>query len=299
MKVFLSHGHNESVALKLRQFLSERLKIIPVILSEQPDDGLTIIEKLERYGKDCDFAIVLLTADDETVAGGVRARQNVVHELGFFHGALGRDRVLLIKQQGVELFSNISGLIYKEFPEHGVQLIYEDIRLAIENTSASRVGKEVPQIGQPNEARLADRSEVLSAKIKSLERLHAHLGTIRAPNERNLVLDIGKKEFRALFEKFISDMRAMFSDVEVAYLKNRLLFAPDLQTRMDVMIGRFQDLETERVFLGNKVGRGEAVDENRAMKILEEELTLIHEVTKELVACIGTQMKRYEDQLTG
>jgi hypothetical protein len=121
------------------------LKLEPVVLSEQPDLGLTIVEKLEHYGKDCDFALVLLTADDQTASGGQRARQNVIHELGYFHGRLGRNRVLLLKEADVELFSNISGLIYKEFPRGSVQAVFEHVRLAIESGDASPHAVSVPR----------------------------------------------------------------------------------------------------------------------------------------------------------
>jgi predicted nucleotide-binding protein len=61
-KVFISHGRNETVKLKLRGFVKDRLGLEPVILAERPDLGLTVIEKLERIGRDCDFALILLTA---------------------------------------------------------------------------------------------------------------------------------------------------------------------------------------------------------------------------------------------
>ena len=135
-RVFISHSHNEVAKHKLKDFVRERLRMEPVILAEQPDLGLTVVEKLEKYGPECQFALVLFTADDQTVSGEARARQNVTHELGFFHGLLGKDRVLLLKQSGVELFSNISGLIYKEFERDGIESVFEDIRIALESCSS-------------------------------------------------------------------------------------------------------------------------------------------------------------------
>lgn len=142
-RVFISHGHNEVVKLKLRNFVKERLGFDPVVLAEQPDEGLTVIEKLEKHGKGCVFALIVLTADDETAGGGSRARQNVIHELGFFHGLLGRDKVLLLKQTSVELFSNISGLIYKEFEADRIDSIFEEVRSALEAGSAQQGGEPV------------------------------------------------------------------------------------------------------------------------------------------------------------
>ena len=137
-KIFISHGHNELLKHKLKDFVRDRLNMEPVILSEQADNGLTIVEKLEMYGKDCEFALILLTGDDETSSGKRRARQNVIHELGYFQGLLGRKHVLLIKEKGIELFSNISGLIYKEFISGSVESIFEDIRVAIEAGDLSK-----------------------------------------------------------------------------------------------------------------------------------------------------------------
>jgi predicted nucleotide-binding protein len=47
----------------------------------------------------------VLTAEDETHEGRLRARQNVVHEAGLFQGKLGFTKVALILQNGVEDFS--------------------------------------------------------------------------------------------------------------------------------------------------------------------------------------------------
>ena len=41
-----------------------------------------------------------------------RARQNVVFEMGFFFGALGRERVAVLYEEGVELPSDVDGLVY-------------------------------------------------------------------------------------------------------------------------------------------------------------------------------------------
>ena len=141
--IFISHGHNKRVLQRLKSFIENDLHLKTTILAEQPDAGLTVIEKLERYGKDCDFALIVLTGDDDTLHGGVRARQNVIHELGYFHGCLGRDKVLLLKQNQVELFSNISGLIYKEFPDDNIDSVFPDIRLALESRSAQQGGRSV------------------------------------------------------------------------------------------------------------------------------------------------------------
>lgn len=115
-KVFVVHGHDQALKESVARFL-ERLDLVPVILHEQPNRGKTIIEKFEAHGDGVAFAVVLLTPDD---LGGPatgdptnpRPRQNVVFELGYFFGRLGRDRVAAILPASVEKPTDIDGLVY-------------------------------------------------------------------------------------------------------------------------------------------------------------------------------------------
>ena len=123
-RVFIVYGH-DSVARDQLELLLLRLKIEPIILQNIPGRGDTIIEKLEQLTPGADFACVLLTPDDEgrkrTPANEQlqpRARQNVVLELGMVLSRLGRSRVaILVKDNGIERPSDISGLIYISFSE--------------------------------------------------------------------------------------------------------------------------------------------------------------------------------------
>ena len=116
-KVFIVHGHNNEVKEKTARFI-EKLGLEAIILHEQANKGRTIIEKFTDHS-DVGFAVVLLTGDDIGKAKGdddktykPRARQNVILELGFFLGKLGRDRVCAIYQEGVEIPSDYSGVIW-------------------------------------------------------------------------------------------------------------------------------------------------------------------------------------------
>ena len=121
-KVFVVHGRDNEAKHAVARFL-ERLNLHPVILHEQPNKGLTIIEKFEA-NSDVAFAVVLLTPDDtgksKSEKGKLRprARQNVVFELGFFFGRLGRRRVCALHKGGIELPSDVDGVIYVPYDEH-------------------------------------------------------------------------------------------------------------------------------------------------------------------------------------
>jgi len=122
-KVFLVHGHDESAREGVARFL-EKLKLEPIILHEQPNEGLTIIEKVERYSEVV-FAIVLLTPDDlgalneKNPTLKPRARQNVILELGYFLGKLGRNRMAALLKDEVEKPSDYDGVVYISMDKAG------------------------------------------------------------------------------------------------------------------------------------------------------------------------------------
>lgn len=117
-KIFIVHGHDEGALNGLARFL-EKLKLEVIILKEQPNQGRTIIEKYEASAAEVGFAVVLLTPDDVGSAVSAegqnqRARQNVIFELGYFAGKLGRGRVCLLRKGNVEIPSDLFGIVYTE-----------------------------------------------------------------------------------------------------------------------------------------------------------------------------------------
>ena len=114
-KVFIVHGHDGEAREAVARFL-ERIGFEAVILHEQANRGRTIIEKVEA-NSDVGFAVVLLTPDDEGCAKGdqpePRARQNVLLELGYFIGRLGRHRVCALKRGELEIPSDFAGVVWE------------------------------------------------------------------------------------------------------------------------------------------------------------------------------------------
>lgn len=123
-KVFVVYGHDSEARTQLEAML-RRWELDPLILDQLPSEGATIIEKLERYTQDVNFAVVLATPDDIGYRANhedelaYRARQNVVLELGMMLAKLGRKNVaILMKQQDkMERPSDIQGLIYIPFKD--------------------------------------------------------------------------------------------------------------------------------------------------------------------------------------
>lgn len=122
-KVFVVHGHDGQIKETVARY-TEKLGLDPIILHEQPNTGRTIIEKFEVFS-DVGFAVVLLTPDDVGASKDspqnlkARARQNVILELGYFLGKLGRSRVCVLYKSGVEIPSDYQGVIYTEVDDAG------------------------------------------------------------------------------------------------------------------------------------------------------------------------------------
>jgi len=123
-KVFVVHGHDCEAKESAARFL-ESLSLEAIILHEQASEGRTLIEKFEMYSEDVAFAVVLLTPDDvgSTAADArnlrPRPRQNVIMELGYFMGRLGRTHVCALYKSGIELPSDYQGVVYIELDALG------------------------------------------------------------------------------------------------------------------------------------------------------------------------------------
>lgn len=120
-KIFIVHGHDEGARQTVARFV-ERIGFEPIVLSEQANQGRTIIEKIEAHG-DVGFAVVLLTPDD--VGGKAadsllpRARQNVLLELGYFIAKLGRDRVCTLAKGDLEIPTDFAGVVWEQLDDGG------------------------------------------------------------------------------------------------------------------------------------------------------------------------------------
>lgn len=147
-EVFVIHGRDEGTKAMVARFL-EQLNLKPVILDEQSNQGLTIIEKFELHAQ-VGFAVALLTPDDAGSLQGdrsnlnPRARQNVIFELGFFIGKLGRKGVCALTKGNVEIPSDYAGVVYiplDDFEGWKMKLIKE-LKKAGFDVDANRMAEE-------------------------------------------------------------------------------------------------------------------------------------------------------------
>jgi predicted nucleotide-binding protein len=121
-EIFIVHGRDDPVKIEVARLI-ERAGLKAVILHEQANEGRTIFEKFEKHGAAAGFAVVLLTPDD---VGGLnsnvlqpRARQNVIGEMFWFAGKLGRERICALKKDEIELPSDFLGVVYTKMDHEG------------------------------------------------------------------------------------------------------------------------------------------------------------------------------------
>ena len=115
--IFIVHGHDEGARESVARFITN-IGLKPIILHEQANRGRTVIEKVEVHS-DVSFVVVLLTPDDLGKAREgnelePRVRQNVLLELGYFFGKLGRENVCALKRGNVEIPSDFAGVVWQD-----------------------------------------------------------------------------------------------------------------------------------------------------------------------------------------
>jgi predicted nucleotide-binding protein len=117
-RVFIVHGHDKEAREAVARAI-DKLGAKSVILKEEPEGGIrTLIEKVEQSGSSAQYAVAILTPDDfgcsaaelracTTAQDKVdklkpRPRQNVLLELGYFWGKLGRNKMCVVHRSDRE-----------------------------------------------------------------------------------------------------------------------------------------------------------------------------------------------------
>ena len=116
-KVFIVHGKKHHVRDQIDLYLTKELGLDTCVMEAGAHSGRTLPEKLEEMASECAFAVFILTTDDilrdAKNTSIKRARQNVILEVGYFWGALGRrDRVAFLVEAdpAMDLPSDIQGI---------------------------------------------------------------------------------------------------------------------------------------------------------------------------------------------
>ena len=127
--VFIVHGQDNELKNEIARFIEE-IGLNTIILHEKENKGDTIIEKIERYSEEANYAIILYTPCDKGCKNNEndlkpRAWQNVIFEHGYFVAKFGRKNVVAILKDNVEIPSDISGIVYINYKDYKFDLMKE------------------------------------------------------------------------------------------------------------------------------------------------------------------------------
>lgn len=125
-RIFLGHGGNKIWA-RVHMHLKDDLRLDVEAWESTPRAGHHSVDVLKKMLSSCTFAVIVATGEDSTNQGNLRARQNVVHEIGLFQGHIGFEKVALLRQDGIEEFSNLAGLQVIPFPADRIEAAFYEL----------------------------------------------------------------------------------------------------------------------------------------------------------------------------
>lgn len=69
-----------------------------------------------------------MTPEDEAADGKMKARDNVIHEVGLFQGRLGWMKAIILLEERCEEFSNIDGVGQIRYPKGNIRAAFDEVR---------------------------------------------------------------------------------------------------------------------------------------------------------------------------
>ena len=124
--VFIGHGRSKTWR-DLANFIRKRLELRFGAFEEVAPAGIGVKERLEAMLKNSGVAFLVATAEDEQKDGAVRARENVVHEIGLCQGRLGFEKAIVMLEEGCNEFSNIHGINQIRFPKGAIENTFHEV----------------------------------------------------------------------------------------------------------------------------------------------------------------------------
>lgn len=124
--VFIGHGRS-TLWRDLKDHLQDKHEIKVAAYETGARAGHTIRDILEELVSKSSFALLVLTGEDEQSDGTLRARQNVIHEVGLFQGRLGFSRAIILLEDGTEEFSNVHGIQQVRFGKGNIRETFGEV----------------------------------------------------------------------------------------------------------------------------------------------------------------------------
>ena len=167
-----------------------------------------LIHSISRF----DFAVLVVTPEDVTLTRDRQrntARDNVVFELGLFLGALGQDRVFMLRDRTkpIDLPSDLVGVIAAEYQPHETG----NIEAAV-GAPCTRMRQQIKQLG----VRPSSAYQQVSDAAAGVDRVGEYVReTVRLlARSRRVELDIVSQQFGGLIDPgLMSEVRRDLDDL--------------------------------------------------------------------------------------
>lgn len=124
--IFIGHGRS-SQWRDLKDHLSDKHDYKIEAYETGARAGHTIRDILEEMASKSSFAILVMTGEDVDEKGTLKARPNVIHEIGLFQGKLGFSRAIVLLENETEEFSNLSGIQQLRFTKGNIKEVFGDV----------------------------------------------------------------------------------------------------------------------------------------------------------------------------
>ncbi len=130
-RIFIGHGRSLQW-LVLKDSLENRLQLKVEEFNRVSSVGIAVSQRLSEMLDSALFAFLVMTAEDEQIDKSMHARENVIHEVGFFQGRLGFLKAVTLVEDGCNVFSNMDGLGHIKFPQGNISAAFEEVRKVLE-----------------------------------------------------------------------------------------------------------------------------------------------------------------------
>ena len=136
-KIFIGHG-NSPQWRDLKDHLHEHHGYEVISYETGSRAGHTIRDVIEDMLDESSFAILVMTGEDPMEGGTMRARQNVIHEIGLFQGILGFTKAIVLKEDGTEEFSNINGVNQIRYTRGNIKETFGEVLAVLKREFGNR-----------------------------------------------------------------------------------------------------------------------------------------------------------------